>query len=216
MVYQHTFLSRKTLHVTVDSVIIQLMRILWKLCSSAANSVETADTEEPNPDPPAHLLQSRGMGTQVMEEHIPVHPEVAEILRNSRGQVVDGKWHKPLYNARKLAKLRNEYIAKGYYWPEKPMADRGLDRTPKGHKRVMLQEERRKKIEENMAKMPQIVEEYKKRMREKRAKQREEKEKARLQGIQAQRLGYDIRDPRALLAIQGETKDDKKKKKANK
>jgi len=56
--------------------------------------------------------------------------------------LVDGKWIKPLYNARKLAKLRNEYIAKGYYWPQKPMADRGLDRTPKGHKRVMLQEER--------------------------------------------------------------------------
>ena len=55
---------------------------------------------------------------------------------------MDGKWIKPLYNARKLAKLRNEYIAKGYYWPQKPMADRGLDRTPKGHKRVMLQEER--------------------------------------------------------------------------
>ena len=71
-----------------------------------------------------------------------VHPEVAEILRNSRGRLVDGKWIKPLYNARKLAKLRNEYIAKGYYWPQKPMADRGLDRTPKGHKRVMLQEER--------------------------------------------------------------------------
>ena len=71
-----------------------------------------------------------------------VHPEVADILRNSRGRLVDGKWIKPLYNARKLAKLRNEYIAKGYYWPQKPMADRGLDRTPKGHKRVMLQAER--------------------------------------------------------------------------
>lgn len=67
-----------------------------------------------------------------------------------------------------------------------------------------------------MAKMPQIVEEYKKRMREKRAKQREEKERTRLQTIQAQRMGYDIRDPRALQAIQGETQDDKKKKKTNK
>ena len=64
-----------------------------------------------------------------------------------------------------------------------------------------------------MAKMPQIIEEYKTRMREIRAKRREEKEKSRLQAIQAQRLGYDIRDPRALLAIQGETTDNKKKKK---
>ena len=61
--------------------------------------------------------------------------------------------------------------------------------------------------------MPQIIEEYKSRMRETRAKRREEKEKSRLQIIQAQRLGFDIRDPRALQAIQGETTDDKKKKK---
>ena len=60
--------------------------------------------------------------------------------------------------------------------------------------------------------MPQIIEEYKSRMRETRAKRREEKEKSRLQIIQAQRLGFDIRDPRALQAIQGETTDDKKKK----
>lgn len=64
-----------------------------------------------------------------------------------------------------------------------------------------------------MAKMPQIIEEYKTRMRETRAKRREEKEKSRLQIIEAQRLGFDIRDPRALQAIQGETTDDKKKKK---
>lgn len=184
-----------------------------KLCNDAPESKEATETDESKLDPPAHLLQSKGMGTPVMEEHTPVHPEVAEILKNSRGRLVDGKWIKPLYNARKLAKLRNEYIAKGYYWPQKPMADRGLDRTPKGHKRVMLQEERRKKIAENMAKMPQIIEEYKTRMREIRAKRREEKEKSRLQAIQAQRLGYDIRDPRALLAIQGETADNKKKKK---
>ena len=61
--------------------------------------------------------------------------------------------------------------------------------------------------------MPQIIEEYKTRMRETRAKRREEKEKSRLQIIEAQRLGFDIRDPRALQAIQGETTDDKKKKK---
>ena len=71
-----------------------------------------------------------------------VHPEVAEILRKSKGQLVDGKWHKPLYNARTLAALRNEYIAKGFYWPERPMRDRGLDRTPKGHKREIRKEER--------------------------------------------------------------------------
>ncbi|KAJ7357424.1 hypothetical protein OS493_024936 [Desmophyllum pertusum] len=102
------------------------------------------------------------MGTPVIEENTPVHPEVAEILRNSRGQMVDGKWQKPMFNARAVAKLRNEYIANGYYWPEKPMRDRGLDRTPKGHKRKMEQEERRLLIAENMAKMPEIVADYRK------------------------------------------------------
>ena len=64
-----------------------------------------------------------------------------------------------------------------------------------------------------MAKMPQIIEEYKTRMRETRAKRREEKEKSRLQAVQAQRLGFDIRDPRALLAIQGRETTDRDKKK---
>lgn len=188
------------------------LQILRNLCGSATDLKEQIDTEE-HPDPAAHLLQSRGMGTPVLEEHIPVHPEVAEILRNSKGRLIDGKWHKPLYNARGLAALRNEYIAKGIYWPEKPMRDRGLDRTPKGHKRAIRKEERLARIAENMAKMPEIVADYRKRMQEKRAKLKQEKEEARLRTINAQRLGYDIRDPRALMAMQGEFVDLQKKKK---
>ena len=51
----------------------------------------------------------------------------------------------------------------------------------------------RKEIAENTVKMPQIIEEYKTRMREIRAKRREENEMSRLQAIQAQRLGYNTR-----------------------
>ena len=42
-----------------------------RLCSSATDSKETTETEEPRPDIPAHILQTRGMGTPVMEEPIP-------------------------------------------------------------------------------------------------------------------------------------------------
>ena len=52
------------------------------------------------------------------------------------------KWHKPKISARRLADLRKQYIAQGYYWPEKPMVDRGLDRMPKGHKYEKRKEER--------------------------------------------------------------------------
>lgn len=204
-----------TLQNLPSRIIFGRLEIQRNLCSNTNDSKERTEAEE-QPDPPAHLLQSRGMGTPVLEEHIPVHPEVAEILRNSKGQVIDGKWHKPLYNARALAKLRNEYIAKGYYWPRKPMRDRGLDRTPKGHKRAIRKEERLARIEENMAKMPEIVADYRKRMREKRATMKQQKEEARLRAINAQRLGFDIRDPRALLAMQGEYVDDKKNKKVKK
>ena len=38
--------------------------------------------------------------------------------------------------------LRKQYIAQGYYWPDKPMVDRGLDRLPKGHKYEKQKEER--------------------------------------------------------------------------
>ena len=72
----------------------------------------------------------------------PVHPEVAEILRKSKPQKVGDEWHKPKISARRLADLRKQYIAKGYYWPEKPMVDRGLDRMPKGHKYEKRKEER--------------------------------------------------------------------------
>ena len=41
-----------------------------------------------------------------------------------------------------MADLSKQYMAKGYYWPEKFMVDRGLDRMPKGHKYEKRKEER--------------------------------------------------------------------------
>ena len=42
-----------------------------KLCSSATESKEATETDESKLDPPAHLLQTKGMGTPVLEEHTP-------------------------------------------------------------------------------------------------------------------------------------------------
>lgn len=53
---------------------------LRNLCSKATDAKEQIDREE-HLDPPAHLLQSRGMGTPVLEEHIPgrVQPQLMTI-----------------------------------------------------------------------------------------------------------------------------------------
>ena len=67
---------------------------------------------------------------------------MAEILRKSKPQKVGDNWHKTKISARRLAVLRKQYIAQGYYWPENPMVDRGLDRVPKGHKDEKRKEER--------------------------------------------------------------------------
>ena len=60
--------------------------------------------------------------------------------------------------------------------------------------------------------MPNIIEDYRKRMRELRAKRREEKQQAKLKEAEAQRLGLNIRDPRALQMLGGDKKAKKKKK----
>lgn len=53
---------------------------LRNLCSKATDAEKQIDREE-HLDPPAHLLQSRGMGTPVLEEHIPgrVQPQLVTI-----------------------------------------------------------------------------------------------------------------------------------------
>jgi len=63
-----------------------------------------------------------------------------------------------------------------------------------------------------MKNMPKIIEDYRQRMRELRAKRREEKQQAKLKAIEAQRLGLNVRDPRALQMLGGDKKATNKKK----
>ena len=57
-----------------------------------------------------------------------------------------------------------------------------------------------------MKNMPKIIEDYRKRMR------KEEKEQAKLKALEAQRLGLNLRDPRALQILGGQEKKSNKKK----
>jgi len=63
-----------------------------------------------------------------------------------------------------------------------------------------------------MKNMPKIIEDYRKRMRELRAKRKEEKEQAKLKAVEAQKLGLNLRDPRALQILDGQEKKSNKKK----
>ena len=71
-----------------------------------------------------------------------VSAPVRRILENSKSRYVDGQLVRPKYNARKVARLRKQYIAEGYYWPDKPMRDRNLDNAPAGKMRHKRREER--------------------------------------------------------------------------
>lgn len=73
---------------------------------------------------------------------IEVHPEIVEILEKSRPQLVGNNWHKPKLSARRVAELRKKYVALGYFWPQRPLVDRGLDKTPKGHQYERVKEEK--------------------------------------------------------------------------
>lgn len=63
-----------------------------------------------------------------------------------------------------------------------------------------------------MKNMPKIIEDYRKRMHELRAKRKEEKEQAKLKALEAQKLGLNLRDPRALQILGGQDKKSNKKK----
>lgn len=53
----------------------------------------------------------------------------------SKPTFVNGCYVKAKLSARRLAEKRKQYIAAGFYWPEKPLRDRSLDMISKGTKR---------------------------------------------------------------------------------
>eukprot|EP00795_Rhopilema_esculentum_P002677 gene2677-885_t len=152
-----------------------------------------------------------------LEEPPPrVSAPVRRILENSKVRRVDGQVIKPKYNARKFAQLRKKYIAAGYYWPDKPMRDRNLDRAPAGGIREKRREERKKKIEEAMLNMPEIVAEYRKRINALRDKRKEEREKNKTKTAKIRALGLHPNDPRAKQILHEGTQFEAKTKEKTK
>eukprot|EP00118_Oscarella_pearsei_P025239 m.307809 g.307809 ORF g.307809 m.307809 type:complete len:147 (+) comp42853_c0_seq1:38-478(+) len=90
-----------------------------------------------------------------------IAPEILKILDHSKPTFRDGLWRKPAVSAMKLARLRNQYISAGYHWPQEPLRDRTKDRPPKGHKWERERGARQAMIQDNLKRMPTIIEEYK-------------------------------------------------------
>lgn len=68
-----------------------------------------------------------------------------------------------------------------------------------------------------MKKMPEIIAQYRARMKELREKKRELKEKQREKQFEAQRMGYHPKDPRGMQKLlQAEAMEAKKKKRMQK
>ncbi|XP_028414319.1 uncharacterized protein LOC114537485 isoform X2 [Dendronephthya gigantea] len=146
-----------------------------------------------------------------------VSDEVAKWLELSKPTFVNGRYVKAKLSARRLAKIRKQYVSDGYYWPTKPLRDRSLDMVPKYSKKEKAREERRKLIEENMKKMPEMIAEYRAKMKDLRAQKRELKEKQKEKQLEAQRLGYHPKDPRGLQKLmQAEALEAKKNKRMQK
>lgn len=78
----------------------------------------------------------------VFVEHPCVSEEVAKLLEMSKPTFVNGRYVKAKLSARRLAEKRKQYIAAGYYWPEKPLRDRSLDMMSKGTKQEKKREAR--------------------------------------------------------------------------
>ena len=64
------------------------------------------------------------------------------ILEHTKPTYTGHSWRSPRLSGRKLAEVRKTMIANGYYWPEKPLRDRGTCTPPKLHKHERTKEER--------------------------------------------------------------------------
>ncbi|GAQ81446.1 hypothetical protein KFL_000800240 [Klebsormidium nitens] len=85
---------------------------------------------------------------------------VKALASKLRSQWIDGKWIAPKIKAREAAKLKRETLLSGREWPHDPPR-KEMKNIMKGHKHDRIAAERRKKIEETMARMPQIIADFK-------------------------------------------------------
>ncbi|KAI0566724.1 ribosomal protein mL59 [Gracilaria domingensis] len=82
-------------------------------------------------------------------------------------QKVNGKWHMPKMSARAIARLRKQHLREGREWkwdiPHKIVEKR----VPfKGHLRELRYRQKQEEIARCMARMPKLIEDYRKRTAE--------------------------------------------------
>ncbi|CAI7862581.1 unnamed protein product [Closterium sp. NIES-54] len=100
-------------------------------------------------------MASSGAGQQVVKA-------VAELAQRLRPSFVNGKWRGAAISAKNRARLRRETLLAGEEWPyDAPRKE--MKTKIKGHKHDKEAAVRQEKIAENMAKMPELLEQMKKR-----------------------------------------------------
>lgn len=78
-----------------------------------------------------------------------------------RPQKVNGKWRMPKMGALAIARRRKQWLQAGKEWPWDIPHKIVEKRIPfKGHKRDLRAVEKKKEIERCMARMPRLIEEY--------------------------------------------------------
>lgn len=86
-----------------------------------------------------------------------------------RPQKVNGKWNMPKMSALAIARRRKQYLQSGREWPwdiPKKIVEK---RVPfKGHLRELRHRDKKEEIARCMARMPQLVADYRKRVAERR------------------------------------------------
>ncbi|PXF44137.1 hypothetical protein BWQ96_06110 [Gracilariopsis chorda] len=90
-------------------------------------------------------------------------------------QKVNDKWRMPKMSAMAIARRRKEYLKAGKEWPWDIPHKIVEKRVPfKGHLRELRYRQKKEEIARCMARMPKLIEEYRKRTAERKKKKKEE------------------------------------------
>ncbi|PRP77684.1 hypothetical protein PROFUN_00545 [Planoprotostelium fungivorum] len=135
------------------------------------------------------------------------------IADGARPHFVNGRWNKPALSARMVAEYRKQYFVRGLEFPEIPKGYEVPSTKPpaelklKGHKHIREAPLRQQKIAQNMAKMPKLIEEFRK-------NKAEEKHRARKPLDLFLRNGYSQLELKMLADYKKNKEGDQKKAEA--
>ncbi|RDD47369.1 hypothetical protein TrispH2_000425 [Trichoplax sp. H2] len=117
-----------------------------------------------------------------------ISPSIARILKDAK-RTNNGRKH-PKISTLQLARTKRKFIQQGKEWPQEPLPPLNLKPYRKGHKWEEAKAARKVTIAENMAKMPQMIAEYREQVRERREKYRKRKDAAKKDPNQPEYVQY--------------------------